>query len=91
MNNPAYPKPGTQEDIVLNHLLAAKGNWVELRFLMREARSAAVHSVCASLRKYGWAVENKMEHGRDDGRKVVFSSYMIPPSQAKEDPPMLLF
>ena len=76
MKNEKLPRKGTQKRIILEALLESVGDWVELNFLMRIARSAAVHSVVSDLRSYGWIIENKMLKTEEEERKHSF--YRIP-------------
>lgn len=74
MNQRKLPKAGSQRRIILDELIKAKGEYVGLNVLMREACCGAVHSQVAELRsKYDADIRNRQVS--DGGGK--HSSYLL--------------
>lgn len=64
----------SQNQLVLEMLILAGGEWVSLPDLMRHSGSANIHSRVADLRKRGHAIQWRR---RQEGRRIL-SWYRIP-------------
>lgn len=72
----------SQNQLILEHLMAHRGSWVPMPQLLRVSGAYAVHSRISDLRGMGYAIMHRNEH---KGRTVA-SFYMLLPEDFARRP-----